>query len=115
MNYFHLQSQVSRLKEQMERVGSECDSLKLKEAQTSEQSKKHIRQLRQSNEEAALFQQRNTELSSKKQELEKQMELMESEVSTLKSDLKLAFKRIEDLQNALQGDISDSDSDLSDR
>jgi len=49
------------------------------------------------------------------QEQEKQMELMDSEISTLKSDLKLAFKRIEDLQSALQGDISDTDSDLSDR
>ncbi|KAA0192697.1 hypothetical protein HAZT_HAZT010916 [Hyalella azteca] len=109
-----IESQVTRLKEQVERLSGECDLAKVKESQSLEQNKKLGRQLRQAKEEAALFEQRNTELNSKKQELEKQMEIMESEVSTLKSDLKLAFKRIEDLQVALQGDISDSDSELSD-
>ena len=106
---------MARLKEQIERLSGECDIAKHKESQSVEQSKKLNRQLRQAREESSLLQQRNTELSSKKQELEKQMELMDSEIATLKSDLKLAFKRIEDLQMALQGDISDSDSDLSDR
>lgn len=106
---------MGRFKEQIERLSGECDLSKLKETQSVDQTKKFNRQLRQAKEEAAIFQQRNTELSSKKQELEKQMELMDSEISTLKSDLKLAFKRIEDLQMALQGDITDSDSDISDR
>ena len=106
---------MGRFKEQIERLSGECDLSKLKETQSVDQTKKFNRQLRQTKEEAAIFQQRNTELSSKKQELEKQMELMDSEISTLKSDLKLAFKRIEDLQMALQGDITDSDSDISDR
>ena len=106
---------MARFKEQIERLSGECDLSKVKEAQSVDQTKKLNRQLRQTKEEAGIFQQRNTELASKKQELEKQLELMDSEISTLKSDLKLAFKRIEDLQTALQGDISDTDSDISDR
>ena len=51
--------------------------------------------------------------NSKKLELEKQLELAEAETVTCKNDLKLAMKRIEDLQVAMTGDIdSDSDSPL---
>ena len=42
-------------------------------------------------------------------DLEKQIEVSDVEVMTLKSDLKLAMKRIEDLQVAISGDI-DSES-----
>ena len=38
------------------------------------------------------------------------MELSEAEVVTAKSDLKLALKRIEDLQSAINGDL-DSETD----
>ena len=72
-------------------------------------------QLREAREDLSQVQQRHSDASNKRQELEKQLEISDSEVVTLKSDLKLAFKRIEDLQHAIQGDLSDSDSDLSDR
>ena len=78
-------------------------------------SKKLSRQLRESKEDASNLQQKYTDVFNKRQELEKQLDIADSESSTLKSDLKLAFKRIEDLQQALQGDVSDSDSDISDR
>lgn len=80
-----------------------------------EHSKKLTRQLREAKEDVGNLQAKLTDSVSKKQEVEKQFELAESEILTLKSDLKLAFKRIEDLQQALQGDISDSDTEISDR
>lgn len=80
-----------------------------------EQNKRVARQLRDAKEDLATLQQRHTDAVNKKSEMEKQLELADSEVATLKSDLKLAFKRIEDLQQAIQGDLNDSDSDLSDR
>lgn len=103
------------MKDQIERLTSECDAARLKESQAQDQSKRLGRQLRESKEDLSALQQRHTDAVNKKNELEKQLELSDSEVITLKSDLKLAFKRIEDLQQAIQGDISDSDSDLSDR
>lgn len=109
------QSQIGRLKDQIERLTSECDSARLKESQAQDQSKRLGRQLREAKEDLSTLQQRHTDAVNKKNELDKQLELSDSEVITLKSDLKLAFKRIEDLQQAIQGDISDSDSDLSDR
>ncbi|XP_063885218.1 centrosome-associated protein CEP250-like isoform X4 [Scylla paramamosain] len=109
-----LESQISRLKDQLERVTGDCDSARLKEAQAVEQNKRVARQLRDAKEDLATLQQRHTDAVNKKSEMEKQLELADSEVATLKSDLKLAFKRIEDLQQAIQGDLNDSDSDLSD-
>ncbi|XP_047480354.1 microtubule-associated protein futsch-like isoform X4 [Penaeus chinensis] len=109
-----LESQIGRLKDQIERLSSECDAARLKESQAQDQSKRLGRQLREAKEDLSTLQQRHTDAVNKKNELEKQLELSDSEVITLKSDLKLAFKRIEDLQQAIQGDISDSDSDLSD-
>lgn len=113
--YVPLQSQIGRLKDQIERLTIECDSARVKESQAVEQSRRTGRQLREVREDLATLQQKHTDAVSKKGEVEKQMELAESEVITLKSDLKLAFKRIEDLQQAIQGDLNDSDSDLSDR
>ncbi|XP_064118350.1 unconventional myosin-XVIIIa-like isoform X2 [Macrobrachium nipponense] len=110
-----LESQIGRLKDQIERLSGECDAAKMKESQALDQSKRLTRQLRDAKEDLSNMQQRYTEAVNKKSELEKQLELSDAEVATLKSDLKLAFKRIEDLQQAIQGDISDSDSELSDR
>jgi len=50
------------------------------------------------------------EAHSKKNELEKQIEISEAETTTVKNDLKLALKRVEDLQTAINGEL-DSDSD----
>merc|ERR1719341_921552 len=63
-----IESQVSRLKEQIERISAECDSSSAKEVMSSEQAKKLARQLRQNKEESALLSHRNTELVAKKQE-----------------------------------------------
>ena len=74
------------------------------------QLRKLQRQLRDLKEEYANLQQRETEAHSKKNELEKQIEISEAETTTVKNDLKLALKRVEDLQTAINGEL-DSDSD----
>ena len=47
-------------------------------------------------------------MNSKKNEIEKQLELSEAETVTARNDLKLALKRIDDLQTAINGEL-DSD------
>lgn len=40
--------------------------------------------------------------------MEKRCEIAETETSAAKTDLKLALKRIEDLQSAIQGELEDT-------
>ena len=55
-------------------------------------------------------------MGQKKFDLEKQLEVAEAETLTVRSDLKLALKRVEDLQAAIAGEIdSDNSDDNSDR
>lgn len=56
---------------------------------------------------------------NRKGDIEKQLEVAEVEASTVRKDLKLAMKRIEDLQAAITGELdsesySDPGSDTSD-
>merc|ERR1712223_242671 len=60
-------------------------------------------------EDYASITQKETESNSKKNEFEKKLELAEAETVTAKNDLKLAMKRIDDLQVAINGEL---DSDL---
>ncbi len=68
------------------------------------------RQLRDAREEYATLQQKETEAAAKRSELEKQLEVSEAETVTAKADLKLALKRIDDLQAAINGEL-DSETD----
>lgn len=43
----------------------------------------------------------------KRKELEKRYEAAESEAATARADLRLALKRIEDLQSAIQGELEE--------
>lgn len=53
--------------------------------------------------------------ASRKRELEKKLEQMETELASTKADLKLALQRVDDLQCAIQGDLDDNEDDQSDR
>ena len=62
---------------------------------------------------------KEAEMQQRKNDLEKQLEVAEVESATVKNDLKLAMKRIEDLQTAITGELdsesySDPGSDSSD-
>merc|ERR1712200_96782 len=104
-------TQISRLKEQIEKLVRDNDDLRLKAANSDEGQRKFSRQLRDVKEEFATLQVKETELSQKKFDLEKQLEVSEAETLTVKSDLKLAQKRIEDLSAALAGELDSAESE----
>eukprot|EP00088_Acartia_fossae_P001819 TRINITY_DN10714_c0_g1_i11.p1 TRINITY_DN10714_c0_g1~~TRINITY_DN10714_c0_g1_i11.p1 ORF type:complete len:874 (-),score=289.41 TRINITY_DN10714_c0_g1_i11:179-2485(-) len=106
-----LETQIARLKEQIEKLSRDNDDLRLKEQSSAESQRKLSRQLRDVKEEFATLQVKETELSQKKFDLEKQLEVSEAETLTVKSDLKLAQKRIEDLSTALAGELDSAESE----
>ena len=106
-----MDTQINRLKEAIEKLNHETDSLRHKEAAAQDSARKLQRQLRELKEDYANLQQKETETNAKKSEYEKLHELSEAETITARNDLKLALKRIEDLQTAINGEL---DSELSD-
>lgn len=59
---------------------------------------------------------KESEAIEKRKELEKKYEALECEATTAKTDLKLALKRIDDLQSVIQGELEgDTSSENSDR
>merc|ERR1719189_3521608 len=106
-----METQINRLKEAIEKLNHDCESLRIKEAGAQDQARKLQRQLRDLKEDYASITQKEIEVNAKKNEFEKLLELAEAETVTAKNDLKLALKRIEDLQSAINGEL-DSDSDL---
>merc|ERR1719189_590453 len=93
-----MDTQIGRLKETIERLNKEIDDIRIKEQSSQDQQKKLNRQLRELKEDYATLQGKEGDLVQKNGDLEKQIEVSDVEVMTLKSDLKLAMKRIEDLQ-----------------
>merc|ERR1739844_865630 len=106
-----METQINRLKEAIEKLNHDCEGLRVKEAGAQDQARKLQRQLRDLKEEFASVTQKEIEVNAKKNEFEKLLELAEAETVTAKNDLKLALKRIEDLQTAINGEL-DSESDL---
>merc|ERR1711983_235568 len=104
-------TQINRLKEAIEKLNHESDALRNKEASAQDNVRKLQRQLRDLKEDYANLQQKEIDANAKKNEFEKSLELAEAETVTAKNDLKLALKRIEDLQTAINGEL-DSESDL---
>ncbi|CAG0916345.1 unnamed protein product [Notodromas monacha] len=88
---------ITKLKEQVEALNQDLENCRLREQTAQEGQKRALRE---------------TEAISKKDALEQQLDQCETEILTLKSDLTLALKRIEDLQAAMQDGHDDSDSDL---
>jgi len=114
-----LDTQIARLKEQIEKLTREVDDGRLREQSSQESQKKLARQLRELREDHTTLQGKEAELHQKKGDVEKQLEVAEVEANTMKLDLKLAMKRIEDLQVAISGELdsesfSDPGSDSSD-
>lgn len=109
-----MESQINRLKEGIEKINRDCDQSQNKEKAAQELVRKLQRQLRDVKEDYANLQQKETDFSAKRNELEKMLEVSEAETVTAKSDLKIALKRIEDLQTAINGEL-DSESDSMNR
>ncbi|KFM06771.1 Unconventional myosin-XVIIIa, partial [Aptenodytes forsteri] len=103
----------TRLKENMEKLTEERDQRAAAENREKEQNKRLQRQLPDVKEEMGELAKKEAEASRKKHELEMDLESLEAANQSLQSDLKLAFKRIGDLQAAIEDEMeSDSNEDL---
>uniref|UniRef100_A0A671X3Z1 Myosin XVIIIA n=1 Tax=Sparus aurata TaxID=8175 RepID=A0A671X3Z1_SPAAU len=124
-----LESLVARLKENLEKLTEERDQRSSSENREKEQNKRLQRQIRDVKEEMGELAKKEAEASRKKHELEMDIESLEAANQSLQADLKLAFKRIGDLQAAIEDEMesddnedlinsqgdSDTDSELEDR
>ncbi|XP_031828517.1 uncharacterized protein LOC116425220 isoform X2 [Nomia melanderi] len=100
-----LETQITRLKENVEKLQIETASLKTKEQTAQETARRLQRSLREAREEAASSLTREQEATRARRELEKCLEAAEAETKVAKDDLRLALQRIDDLQSAIQGDL----------
>uniref|UniRef100_A0A671P5J1 Unconventional myosin-XVIIIa-like n=1 Tax=Sinocyclocheilus anshuiensis TaxID=1608454 RepID=A0A671P5J1_9TELE len=108
-----LESLVARLKENLEKLTEERDQRSASENREKEQNKRLLRQIRDAKEEMAELAKKEAEASRKKHELEMDIESLEAANHSLQADLKLAFKRIGDLQAAIEDEMeSDDNEDL---
>uniref|UniRef100_A0A8C8LQU2 Myosin XVIIIAa n=1 Tax=Oncorhynchus tshawytscha TaxID=74940 RepID=A0A8C8LQU2_ONCTS len=106
-----LESLTGRLKENLEKMTEERDHRGNGENREKEQNKRIQRQMRDIKEEMAELSKKEAEASRKKHELEMDIESLEAANQSLQADLKLAFKRIGDLQAAIEDEMVDSDGD----
>ncbi|XP_016523807.1 unconventional myosin-XVIIIa isoform X5 [Poecilia formosa] len=108
-----LESLVGRLKENLEKMTEEKNQRITAENREKEQNKRMQRQIRDMKEEMAELSKKEGEASRKKHELEMDIESLEAANQSLQVDLKLAFKRIGDLQAAIEDEMdSDDNEDL---
>ncbi|KAJ7990677.1 hypothetical protein DPEC_G00302880 [Dallia pectoralis] len=108
-----LESLVARLKENLEKLTEERDHGSSSETREKEQNKRLQRQIRDMKEEMGELGKKEAEASRKKHELEMDIESLEAANQSLQADLKLAFKRIGDLQAAIEDEMeSDDNEDL---
>ncbi|XP_071213738.1 unconventional myosin-XVIIIa-like isoform X10 [Salvelinus alpinus] len=108
-----LESLVARLKENLEKLTEERDHRSTSETREKEQNKRLQRQIRDVKEEMGELAKKEGEASRKKHELEMDIESLEAANQSLQADLKLAFKRIGDLQAAIEDEMeSDDNEDL---
>ncbi|CAL8336239.1 unnamed protein product [Boreogadus saida] len=108
-----LESLVARLKENLEKLMEERDHCSTTENREKEQNKRLQRQIRDVKEEMGELAKKEAEASRKKHELEMDTESLEAANQSLQADLKLAFKRIGDLQAAIEDEMeSDDNEDL---
>ncbi|XP_057206267.1 unconventional myosin-XVIIIa isoform X2 [Triplophysa rosa] len=108
-----LEGLVARLKENLEKLTEERDQRSSSENREKEQNKRLLRQIRDIKEEMAELAKKESEASRKKHDLEMDIESLEAANQSLQADLKLAFKRIGDLQAAIEDEMeSDDNEDL---
>ncbi|KAI8507322.1 Unconventional myosin-XVIIIa [Branchiostoma belcheri] len=92
-------------------VGRGARQLDAAKQRHQEITRRMERQLRDSREEFSDLQRKETEATQKKHDLEMEVAEFESKNEGLQADLKLAFRRIAELQAALEDDVSDSGDD----
>ncbi|XP_042286943.1 unconventional myosin-XVIIIa-like isoform X7 [Thunnus maccoyii] len=106
-----LESLVGRLKENLEKMTEERNQRIAAENREKDQNKRMQRQIRDIKEEMGELSKKESEASRKKHELEMDIESLEAANQSLQVDLKLAFKRIGDLQAAIEDEMESDDND----
>ncbi|XP_070838589.1 unconventional myosin-XVIIIa-like [Chaetodon trifascialis] len=106
-----LESLVGRLKENLEKMTEERNQHIAAENREKDQNKRMQRQMRDMKEEMGELSKKEAEASRKKHELEMDIESLEAANQSLQVDLKLAFKRIGDLQAAIEDEMESDDND----
>jgi len=106
-----LEVQVGRLREVIEKLTKDSEMLRGREKSSLEEVKKISKVYRETKEDLASIQGRDSEWGQKKSDMEKMMEVTEAETVSVKNELKVALRRIEDLQAAIQGDMDTSAGD----
>lgn len=100
-----LQTQIARLKENLEKLQIESALLRTKEQTAQDTARRLQRSLREGREEANAALSREQEATRARRELEKSLAAAEAETKVARDDLRLALQRIDDLQSAIQGEL----------
>jgi len=106
-----LEVQVARLKEVIEKLTKEGEALRGREKASGDEIKKINKVNRDLKEELSSYQGRDVDVGQKKLDMEKMLEVAEAETLLARNELKVALRRIEDLQAAIQGDMDTSAGD----
>ena len=108
-----LETQNQRLKDAMEKMQKDRDFDLTEKDREKDNSKKSKKALVEAREDLSEAERKHREQKSKVADLELEVSRLQGTNEALQQDLKLAFKRISDLQQAFEA-IEDSDVDLSD-
>ncbi|XP_076176790.1 unconventional myosin-XVIIIa isoform X3 [Ptiloglossa arizonensis] len=100
-----LETQIARLKENLEKLQIESALLRTKEQTAQDTARRLQRSLREGREEANAALSREQEATRARRELEKSLAATEAETKVARDDLRLALQRIDDLQSAIQGEL----------
>uniref|UniRef100_A0A3Q3ICT7 Myosin XVIIIAa n=1 Tax=Monopterus albus TaxID=43700 RepID=A0A3Q3ICT7_MONAL len=106
-----LETLVARLKENLEKMTEERNQHIAAENREKDQNKRMQRQIRDMKEEMTELSKKEGEATRKKHDLEMDIESLEAANQSLQVDLKLAFKRIGDLQAAIEDEMESDDND----
>ncbi|XP_055324002.1 unconventional myosin-XVIIIa isoform X6 [Sitodiplosis mosellana] len=103
-----LEVQFNRYKDALEKAQQEASQTKAKEQIAQDSLKKVQKSLRELREESHQLTNRENDHMAKRKDLEVRYENSQTEVTSLKNDLRLALQRIADLQQAME-DVDDDD------
>ena len=104
--------QLEKLNEKIEESGKEQESIRKVNQHQEDINKKLTIQVKDLKEDIVTMQIREMDIIEKKNILEKKLEIAEAETITVRSQLDLANRRIEDLQLALNCDTESESSSL---
>ena len=104
--------QLEKLNEKIEESGKEQESIRKVNQHQEDINKKLTIQVKDLKEDIVTLQIREMDIIEKKNILEKKLEIAEAETITVRSQLDLANRRIEDLQLALNCDTESESSSL---